>query len=119
MDALQKRLESEKNIWLATVRPNGHPHLVPIWFVWLQEHLYICTDAKSVKARNIAANPQVSFSLESGNSPIIGQGRAALLPQPYPTKVIDAFKAKFDWDITTDPTYNALIEITPQRWLKW
>jgi PPOX class probable F420-dependent enzyme len=113
------RLENEKNIWLATIRPDGRPHLVPIWFVWVRERVFICTEGKSIKARNISANPRVSFSLESGNSPVIGEGHAMLLPLPYPPDVIATFKAKFDWDITTDATYSTLIEITPHKWLMW
>ena len=49
------RLLTEKNIWLATVRPDGRPHLVPIWFISLNEKVYICTEGKSVKIKNIQA----------------------------------------------------------------
>jgi predicted pyridoxine 5'-phosphate oxidase superfamily flavin-nucleotide-binding protein len=29
-----ERLTAEPVIWLGTVRPDGRPHHVPIWFVW-------------------------------------------------------------------------------------
>ena len=32
-EQIQERLSTEKNIWLASVRATGAPHLVPIWFV--------------------------------------------------------------------------------------
>jgi PPOX class probable F420-dependent enzyme len=118
---IDSRLLSDHNIWLATVRADGRPHLVPIWFVWTNERFYICTEGKSVKVKNIAANPCVSVSLEDGNKPVIAEGNAALIERPYPAQVIAAFKDKYQWDIGADTTsgYNALIEIVPEKWLKW
>ncbi len=116
---IDSRLLTERNIWLATVRPDGRPHLVPIWFVWVHERIYICTEGSSVKVKNIAANPRASAALEDGNKPIIAEGRAIILQRPYPDGVIDEFKQKYGWDITTDGSYNALIEITPEKWLRW
>ncbi|MCL6511182.1 MAG: pyridoxamine 5'-phosphate oxidase family protein [Anaerolineae bacterium] len=113
------RLLSERNIWLATVRPDGRPHLVPIWFVWVRERIYICTESRSVKVRNIAANPRASAALENGNQPIIAEGRATVLHRPYPGDVVAEFKQKYGWDISADGSYNALIEITPEKWLRW
>ena len=65
---VERRLQTEQNLWLATVRPNGTPHLVPIWFVWVAGKIYLCTGADSVKVRNLMQNPQVSIALEDGNS---------------------------------------------------
>ncbi len=110
----QQRLETAATIWLATVRPNGSPHLVPIWFVWLDQKAFICTGRNSVKARNIAANPHVAFSLEDGSNPLVIQGQAKFLDIIPPT-VAEAFQKKYDWTIIGNETYNALIEITPTR----
>lgn len=113
------RLLTEKNIWLATVRPDGRPHLIPIWFVWLNEKFYICTESKSVKIKNIQANPRVSVALENGTQPAIAEGTARILQQPYPVGLLAAFKDKYEWDVTTDASYNVMVEITPAKWLKW
>lgn len=108
------RLLQANNIWLATVRPNQTPHLAPIWFVWHDEKAYICTGRHSVKARNIAANPHVSLALEDGNDPVVVQAKAKILDRA-PSRVIELFQQKYQWDITNDSTYDAVIEITPQR----
>ncbi|HZQ08401.1 MAG TPA: pyridoxamine 5'-phosphate oxidase family protein [Anaerolineae bacterium] len=110
----KQRLETAANIWLATVRPNGSPHLVPIWFVWLDEKAFICTGRDSIKARNIAKNSHVAFSLEDGSDPLVVQGEARFL-DTIPSAVADAFQKKYDWNIIGNETYNALIEITPTR----
>lgn len=113
------RLESERNVWLATVRPSGKPHLVPIWFVWVDDRFWICTSA-STKTRNIAANSLVSVALESGDDPIVAEGTAIVHTSTYPRAVAEAFADKFDWDITqpaSDGSYDALIEIRVDRWV--
>ena len=108
------RLAQARNLWLATVRPNQTPHLVPIWFVWHAEKAYLCTGRQSVKARNIAANPRVVFALEDGNDPLIVQADAKILPAP-PSAITQEFSAKYNWDITNDSTYDVVIELLPRR----
>ncbi len=111
---LERRLQTEQNLWLATVRPNGTPHLVPIWFVWVAGKIYLCTGADSVKARNLMQNPRVSIALEDGTQPIVIEG----LAQPIRTAsqpVSEAFKNKYEWDITSDDTYTQVIEIEPTK----
>ena len=111
---IEQRLQTEQNLWLATVRPNGAPHLVPIWFVWVAEKIYLCTGADSVKVRNLVQNPHVSIALEDGTQPIVIEGLAQPIGRP-PTTVVDEFQRKYDWDITSDDTYTQVIEIQPER----
>lgn len=113
------RLQSERNIWLATTRPNGKPHLIPIWFVWVEERFYICTGGDSVKVRNLRADGRASVALEDGNRPLIAECTARLLEKPFPAAVMAAFQQKFNWDIRSDASYGALIELTPVKWLSW
>jgi F420H(2)-dependent biliverdin reductase len=110
----QARLETARNLWLATVRPNGAPHLVPIWFVWLDDNVYLCTSKESVKARNIMQNSRIAFALEDGDDPVLIEGTAQIVDS-VPQGVVEAFAKKFDWNIQGDGTYNAVIEITPLR----
>ena len=112
----ERRLQTEQNLWLATVRPTGAPHLVPIWFVWVTAKIYLCTEADSVKVRNLLQNPQVSIALEDGNQPIVIDGLARCAPIGLAeTAVVEAFQRKYDWDITTDDTYTQVIEIQPTK----
>ena len=111
------RLEQEPIIWLASVRPTGRPHLVPLWFVWAGGRIYLCVAGTSVKARNLAVNPAVALALESGSSPIVVEGQATILTPPWPAEVVQGFQRKYDWEITTDTAYDTLVAVTPQRWL--
>lgn len=110
-----ERLEREPNVWLATVRPDGRPHLVPIWFVVDDGRWYICTAPGSVKARNLQANPRVSLALEDGTHPLVVEGEARPV-DPSPA-VAGKFKVKYDWDIRTDDTYTQVYQIVVTRHL--
>ena len=107
------RLEIARNVWLATVRANGRPHLVPIWFVTHADRWFLCTAPGSVKARNLGVNPHVALALEDGDQPYIVEGQAH--PVTASPDVIAKFKAKYDWDITTDAHYSAVYEVTVRR----
>ncbi|MCX7792222.1 MAG: pyridoxamine 5'-phosphate oxidase family protein [Chloroflexaceae bacterium] len=111
------RLEAEPIIWLATVRPTGRPHLVPLWFVWMSGSIYLCVAGGSVKVRNIAANPAVALALESGSAPVVVEGQATVLARPWPEEVVQGFQRKYSWRITTDSEYDTLIAVALQRWL--
>jgi pyridoxine/pyridoxamine 5'-phosphate oxidase len=83
MDAkTEQRLQTERNIWLATNRADGRPHLVPVWFVWWNGRFYLGIQSGSVKALNLAHNPKVSLALEDGVRVVICEGTAVTVPPP-------------------------------------
>ena len=111
---VERRLQTERNLWLATVRPTGTPHLVPIWFEWVAGKIYFCTGADSVKVRNLKQNPHVAIALEDGSQPIVIEGLAQPIERP-PAAVVDEFQRKYDWNINTDGDYDQVIEIEPTK----
>jgi PPOX class probable F420-dependent enzyme len=116
---VQQRLDTEANIWLAGVRPDGRPHLTPVWFAWSTGKVYACIQATSVKTRNIEQNPHVSLALEDGSKVVICEGTAAFVAPPWPAEVAAIFRRKYDWDIMSDDTYDRLVAVTPLKWLVW
>lgn len=115
----EQRLTTERNIWLATNRADGRPHLVPVWFVWFDGRFYIGMQAESVKARNLARNPKVSLALEDGVRVVICEGTAEIVPSPIDPELNQKFQTKYDWNFATDDEYNLLIQVTPNKWLNW
>ena len=100
----QKRLLKEKIVWFSSIRRNEFPHLVPIWFVWVNKSLYIATEKKSVKVGNVQSNPNVSTCLEDGLRALICNGTATLLEVSEMTSVqqqgvIKGFEAKYNWNL--------------------
>jgi PPOX class probable F420-dependent enzyme len=116
---VQSRLETEHNVWLASVRPDGRPHLVPVWFAWHDGKLYVCIEPESVKGRNIRQNPRLALALENGSTPVICEGTAAPVSAPWPEAVRAVFQQKYDWDIFSDAQYTQLLEVMPEKWLVW
>jgi PPOX class probable F420-dependent enzyme len=56
-------LRREPIVWLSTVRPDGTPHLVPIWFSWDGERLFVASKPTAHKVRNLRANPKLMLAL--------------------------------------------------------
>ena len=54
---------------LATVRPDGRPHVVPIWFERDEEQIVFTTWHTSVKARNLDHNPWLSLCVDDEAPP--------------------------------------------------
>jgi len=123
---MQQRLVEARNYWLCTVRPNGHPHVVPKWGVWVEGRLYFDGSPDTRHARNIAENPAVVLHLESGDDVVILEGVCTACGKPagrLGVKVARAYTAKYaalgyapapdQWD------NGGLFEISPHVALPW
>jgi general stress protein 26 len=71
---VQNQLVAARNYWVATTRPNGRPHVMPVWGLWWNEAVYFSSDSQSRKARNLVMNPEVVVHLESGDDAVILEG---------------------------------------------
>ncbi|MFI2714108.1 TIGR03618 family F420-dependent PPOX class oxidoreductase [Micromonospora sp. NPDC018662] len=118
---LEARLAHERNVWLCTLRPDGSPHLTPVWFVHADGVWWVSCEETSVKARNVAAAPRVSLALEGGDQPVVAEGAARLHHADFPPAVVAAFADKYaGWDIrqpVTPDSERVLLEIPVRRWL--
>lgn len=103
------RLESASNYWFATTRPDGRPHAMPAWGVWLDGALYFEGSPATRRARNLAANPAVSVHLESGDEVVVVEGRAHDAADPdraLAERLSSAFGAKYGettWEYRPTP----------------
>lgn len=61
-------LAEQKICRLATVDPQGRPHVAPVWHVILDGEIYIETGGFSKKIKNLKPNPQVSLAFDSGDN---------------------------------------------------
>lgn len=115
------RLKKEANIWLGTVRADGRPHLIPIWFIWHEEKVWICTGKGSQKHVNLRHNPHVALALEDGSTPIILEGTAAEADDTTRRdELAPLFVEKYDWDFRTDTDEDwLLMAIVPRKILSW
>ena len=59
-------LAGSRSMTLASVGPDGQPHLVAMWFALIDGEICFETKSKSQKAVNLRRNPQVSCLVEDG-----------------------------------------------------
>jgi hypothetical protein len=71
---VEERLRVAQHYWLATVRPDGTPHAVPRWGVWLDGRFWYDGAPTTRHALNLATNPACSLHLESGTEAVIVEG---------------------------------------------
>ena len=65
-DRVEGRLHGNLIAWLTTVRPDGQPVTVPVWFLLRDdETILLYSRPEKGKLRNVAANPKVSFALDA------------------------------------------------------
>lgn len=125
---VEARLVTATVYWLATVRPDGTPHVVPRWGVWLDGAFWYDGAPTTRHARNVGANPACSLHLESGTEAVIVDGASAPARAPAETqgvRLAAAFGKYHDlgyrpgadsWDRQDG---GGLRVLTPRRALAW
>ncbi len=114
------RLISNHNYWVVTVSAKGTPHALPIWGVWSDDDLrfmFSCAPTAR-KARNIAANPHVVFTVDSTVECISVQGTAELLADAGRIDTwVDRYVAKYGPEspegLGDFVRQHAVFEVTP------
>src|SRR5438309_9895013 len=53
----EDRLRKSRQYWMVTVRPDGRPHVMPVWGLWRDDGFYFSTGGRLRTARTLAANP--------------------------------------------------------------
>lgn len=74
--AVEEGLVESQNYWLGSVRPDGRPHSVPRWGVWVDGRFWYDGAPTTVHTRNTELNPAVTLTLESGTQVVIVEGES-------------------------------------------
>lgn len=118
--AIEARLGRETEVWIATVRADGRPHLVPVWFVWLDGKLYFCTSTNTQKWLNLLQNQNVTLSLPDAHQVVIIEGEAHAVGRQLTQQLAQFFRDKYEWDFLADTEQEwRLVEVTPKKILAW
>ncbi len=70
MDAseVDSYLERSRTMTLATIGADGRPHLVAMWYAWIDGEVWFETKARSQKAVNLRRDPRVTLLVEDGET---------------------------------------------------
>jgi PPOX class probable F420-dependent enzyme len=100
--AARRMFASLSSAAVATVDPDGSPHVVPLWFVWPEEAIYLSTRRDGRTWANVGRDPRVAVTIDLGRSwvEIAGveiRGRAEPLPAEHAQmrRAISAWHEKY------------------------
>lgn len=125
---VEARLVAAPQYWLATTRPNGRPHVVPRWGVWVESRLWYDGAPTTVHVRNLALNPACTLHLEDGWQAVIVDGTSrpadppgvdlgARLARAYAKYSDRGYEPKPDaWE---GPGAGGLVVFTPTMAVAW
>jgi PPOX class probable F420-dependent enzyme len=125
---VERFLAEEPVVWLSTVRPDGMPHLVPVWFAWDGEVITIMSKPGAQKVRNLRERPQAMLALGDAEDDFdVGLLEATADCLDEPGALPPAFLAKYaariaELGLTPErfaATYSQVIRLTPTRALGW
>jgi PPOX class probable F420-dependent enzyme len=88
---VEQRLREEPIIWFTTVRADGRPHTVPVWFVWDGETFLIFSQPGNLKIRNLQRNPHITLAVDGtkqGGDVVTVEGEAELLSEPSRNMIV-------------------------------
>jgi nitroimidazol reductase NimA-like FMN-containing flavoprotein (pyridoxamine 5'-phosphate oxidase superfamily) len=93
-------LRDADTYWLATVRPDGRPHAVPVVAVWLDEALHFVASPTSRKARNLAADPHLVITTRAPGVDLVVEGTVTKVgDEPTLHRVARAYATKYRWPV--------------------
>jgi len=131
MNRRDEFLKSQKILRLATIGKNKTPHIVPVWYIYSLKKIYIGTNTRTQKAKNLKKNKRIAFCVDAGiNAPNIfgvnGEGNANLIIEKTKVKKIatkillryfNNINHKSAMELLDDT--NCIIEIIPEKFSIW
>jgi PPOX class probable F420-dependent enzyme len=127
-DEARERFAAARVARLATVTPDGRPHLVPVVFALERDVLHFAVDRKPKtttalrRLANIAENPAVSLLVDHYAEDwtqlwwVRGDGAASV--QPATGDVLARLAAKYP-PYADDPPPGPVVEVAISRWTGW
>ena len=112
-----EHLARAENYWLSTTRPDGRPHCMPVWGVWVDNRFYFSTGPGSRKARNLAANAYCVIGAEPAKEAVVVEGAAAPVESREELlRIAPAYQQKYNEDILAhiDAGEGPLYRVTPR-----
>jgi PPOX class probable F420-dependent enzyme len=94
-----ERLRTELIAWLTTVNADGQPQSSPVWFLWDDGEIVVCSLASTPRVRNIRADPRVAVNLNSnleGGDIVTVEGEARIVGTELDVATEPAYRTKYE-----------------------
>lgn len=129
-------IEDARILQIASINPDGRPHLVPMWFVYDDEGVLVFTTyGSSQKVKNLKRDPRITALAETGDAydQVRGlsiDGRAEVVRDPRVTaralqlvgaRYGDRPRPDYDPDLPVPPaaTKRVTVRVHPERIRSW
>lgn len=97
----ERRLNTGGWCWLASVRPDGSPHVMPLFAVWSEPVALVVSKDSARKARNLAADGRCVLTTDVEAAHLVVEGRAERVrDRGRLERASAAFEAVYGWPTT-------------------
>jgi hypothetical protein len=128
-DEVEAKLVDADQYWLATTRPDGRPHVVPRWGVWLDGGLFYDGSPATVHVGNLQENAACNLHLEDGMQVVIVEGSSGPTHSPgleLGSRIAAAMSQKYgpkgyspEPDAWEGEAAGGLCRFVPEKALAW
>jgi PPOX class probable F420-dependent enzyme len=94
--------------WLATINPDGSPHVTGVGALWVDGAFWFETGDQTRKGRNIARDPRCTISVAMLEYDLVVEGTAAKVTDPPTVAAMAERWAAEGWPARVDETGTAL-----------
>jgi F420H(2)-dependent biliverdin reductase len=125
-------LDQRRHATLATIEPDGSPHVVPVWYVFREGLLCVATESSSRKAKNAMARPTATLTVDSRDPGaerwVSATGAVTIVRGDQVTPIVDAIQERYlTPEARQDPRVgpalggvdDIVIAIRPKTWRSW
>ena len=130
MNRRDEFLKTQKVLRLSSIGENKTLHVVPVWYMFSSKKIYVGTNTRTQKVKNLKKNNTVAFCVDAGvSSPIygvMGKGNANLILEIITVKRIakkilsryfKSMQNKSAKELLDDT--DCIIEIIPEKLSVW
>ena len=118
---VEARLAAARQVWLATVRPDGRPHAVPVDALWVEGAAWFGGSPDTVKHRNLLADGRATLHLPDAGAAVIVEGQCELVTPDGPTVklLIAASKEKYGYAPPAEGYAAGVWRLRPSKVMAW
>jgi PPOX class probable F420-dependent enzyme len=127
------KLDTAEIMWFVSVRPDGRPHAVPVWFYPRDGRLLVFSEPDSAKVRHVRSGSAVQVHLETGafgNEVVVLDTAAEVSERPAADWLLefrDGYVAKYakaieDYGMGLDDIaarFSTVLVLTPTHLTAW
>ena len=95
----EQRLRKSHNYWITTVKPDGSPHTMVVWGLWMNGAFLFSTGRQSRKARNLAENPRCVVCTERAEEAVVVEGVAEIAGVAVRPEFLKKYQPKYHFDM--------------------